>query len=110
MKHLTMAVLMAITLCSCKKTPDRVVTEHPTPEQIPCNVSFYTLVPYGNMTLTINGSQYVTGEISSVPSCEQGFTYHSYVGRSLTYAYKTDTKVNTATITLVDGCNYVELK
>lgn len=110
MKHLTTMLMLAITLLSCKKQPDLVVTQHPTPDPIPCNVSFYSLTPYGNMTLTINGSKYVTGEIINHPSCEDGFIYHSYVGRTLEYSFKSDLKANSGTLLLQEGCNAIELK
>ena len=110
MKQITAAVLLAITLFSCKKTPDLVITEHQTPEPVPCNVTFYSPQSYGNMTLTINGAKYITGEVINHPSCEDGFIYHSYIGHKLEYSFKTDFNANSGTLILQEGCNAVELK
>ena len=110
MKHLTITLALMITLASCKKTPDRIVIEHPTPEPVPCNVTFYTATAYGNLTLTVNDAKFITVEVGKDANCDKGFKYQSFVGRQLTYSYKMDASSNSGTLILVQGCNLIELK
>lgn len=109
MKHTTIA-LIVITLISCKKTPQRIVTENPTPEPIPCKAVFYTPKTATWMYLTIDGRKFETTEVEASPSCETGFIYQSYVGRVINYSYEIGSITGKGTVTLTEGCNQIELK
>lgn len=106
----TIMALIVITLFSCKKTPSRVVTEKPTPEPIPCKVVFYT--PQANtwMYLTVDGAKFETAQVETTPSCESGFILNSYAGKVLTYSFEIGQKTGSGKVTLIEGCNSIELK
>ena len=112
MKKTIISAFIAITLFSCKKTPQRVVTENPTPEPVACRVVFFTnKAPYYT-ELTINGSKYTTTEVKSTNSCDDGFNLGFHVGKKIEYAYtfNGETTGGRGELILVEGCNQIELK
>ena len=110
MKRITMAVLLAITLFSCKKTPDLVITDHSTKAPDPCSVVFYTENRHGRITITVNGVTQVTEMVTGYPDCEHGFVIGSYVGHECVYSYKLDNITGSGSLVLKSGCNIVEMK
>ena len=112
MKKTIISALIVITLLSCKKTPQRVVTENPTPEPIPCKVVFFTKKAVYYTELKVNNSLYATTEIKSSNSCDEGFNLGFYVGKKIEYSYtfNGETSGGRGEVILVEGCNQIELK